>query len=71
MKFVRIVSLLLAGAGVLRAGIISPDTNLTAREEQIIVAAKTDAAPQFNGAHIIGIYTGTPLIFSLEHFLFR
>ncbi len=65
MKFIGIVFVLLAGVGALPAGIISPDTNLTAREEQIIVAAKADAAPRFNGAHIIGIYTGTPLICSL------
>ncbi len=44
---------------------ISPDTNLTTREQQIIAASKPDAAPRFNGAGIVGIRPGTPLIYSL------
>ena len=52
-------------AGCLRAQGISPNANLTAREEQIIAAAKADAAPRFNGARIVGIRPGTPFIHSL------
>jgi len=51
--------------GCLHAQEISPNTNLTAREEQIIAAAKADATPRFNGARIIGIRLGTPFIHSL------
>ena len=51
--------------GCLYAQNVSPNTNLTAREEQIIAAAKADAAPQFNGARIVGIRPGTPLVYSL------
>jgi hypothetical protein len=43
----------------------SAQNNFTAREQQIVAAAKTGAAPQFNGAQVIGIYPGTPLIFTL------
>ena len=52
-------------AGCLYAQNVSPNTNLTAREEQIIAAAKADAAPQFNGARIVGIRPGTPFLHSL------
>ena len=45
--------------------VLSPNTNLTAREEQIVGAAKPGAGPRFNGARIIGIRPGTPLIYSL------
>ncbi|HUA38177.1 MAG TPA: putative Ig domain-containing protein [Candidatus Sulfopaludibacter sp.] len=54
-----------ATTGVLSAQIISPDTNLTAREQQIIAAAQPAAAPQFNGPRVAGIRPGTPLVFSL------
>ena len=52
-------------AGCLHAQNASPSTNLTAREGQIIAAAKAGAAPQFNGARIVGIRHGTPFIHSL------
>src|SRR5208337_3570769 len=52
-------------AGCLHAQVTSTNTNLSARESQIIAAARPDAAPQFNGACIIGIRPGTPLIHSL------
>ena len=52
-------------AGSLCAQDTSAGTNLTAREEQIIAAAKPGAAPQFNGARIVGIRPGTPFIHSL------
>ncbi len=51
--------------GCLFAQGVLPNTNLTAREEQIITAAKADAAPRFNGARIIGIRPGTPFLYSL------
>jgi hypothetical protein len=51
--------------GCLGAQSVSPNTNLTAREEQIIAAVKADAAPRFNGARIVGIRPGTPFIHSL------
>jgi alpha-galactosidase len=54
-----------SAAGCLCAQNVSPNTNLTAREEQIIAAAKAGAAPQFNGARIVGIRPGTPLVYSL------
>ncbi len=56
---------LLATAGALSAQILSSDTNLTAREQQIIAAAKPGLAPQFNGAKVVGIRPGTPFIYSL------
>jgi hypothetical protein len=56
---------LFLAAGCLYAQSVSPNTNLTAREEQIIDAAKADAAPRFNGARIVGIRPGTPFIYSL------
>ena len=45
--------------------IISPDTNLATREQQIITATRTEPAPQFNGARVIGLRPGTPFIYSL------
>ena len=62
----KIIWLLLAtGCIGLHAQGISPNTNLTAREEQIITAAKAGAAPRFNGARIVGIRPGTPFLHSL------
>ena len=58
------LSLLLA-AGCLCAQNILPNTKLTAREEQIIAAARADAVPRFNGASVIGIRPGTPFLQSL------
>ncbi|MGB7747415.1 MAG: putative Ig domain-containing protein [Verrucomicrobiia bacterium] len=52
-------------AGCLRAQVVSPNTNFTVHEEQIIAAAKAGAAPRFNGARIVGIHPGTPFIHSL------
>ncbi|MGH7990081.1 MAG: putative Ig domain-containing protein, partial [Limisphaerales bacterium] len=56
---------LIFAANFLSAQIISPDTNLTAREQQIVAASKIQSAPQFNGAKIVGVRPNTPLIFSL------
>ncbi len=47
------------------AEIVSPDTNLTAREEQIIAAARPGQEPCFNGARVVGVRPNTPLIYSL------
>ena len=52
-------------AGCLCAQNVSLNTNLTPREEQIIATAKFTAAPQFNGAQVIGVRPNTPLIYSL------
>ena len=59
------VAWLFLTAGGLCAQSVSPNTNLTAREEQIIAAAKAEAAPRFNGARIVGIRPGTPFLYSL------
>lgn len=47
------------------AEISSPNTNLTSLEQQLVAASKPEAAPQFNGARVIGIRPNTPLIYSL------
>jgi hypothetical protein len=61
-----IIGLLLATVCIdLRAQGILPNTNLNAREEQIIAAVQAGAAPRFNGAHIVGIHPGTPFLHSL------
>ncbi|HKI68991.1 MAG TPA: hypothetical protein VKA67_05340, partial [Verrucomicrobiae bacterium] len=55
-----------AAANLLRAsGITSPDTNLTAHENQIVAASQTGDAPQFNGARMVGVYPKTPFLYSL------
>ena len=41
------------------------DIDLNAREQAIIAAAQPVSAPQFNGAKIIGLHPGQPLIYSL------
>jgi hypothetical protein len=62
MKFTILSPLLFSTAIAVSAQTVSPNTNLTAREEQIVAAAKAGAGPQFNGARIIGIYPGTPFL---------
>ena len=65
MKLRGFFWLLISQALVLHAEIVSPDTNLTAREQQIVVASKrVEAAPQIHGAGVIGIHPNTPLIYS-------
>jgi hypothetical protein len=49
----------------LAAEISSPNTNLTSLEQQLVAATTMEAAPQFNGARVIGIRPNTPLIYSL------
>lgn len=56
---------LLLAANCSQAQVVSLTTNLTAHEEQIIAAAKADAAPWFNGARLIGTRPGTPFLHSL------
>jgi hypothetical protein len=65
VNFSKLLPLLLLAAQPLCAQIVSPNTNLDAREEQIIAAARSDAAPHFNGARVIGIRPGTPFLYSL------
>lgn len=65
MKSGGIILLLLSATNLLHAQVLSPNTNLTTREAQIVAAAKPAAAPQFNGARVVGIRPGTPLIHSL------
>ena len=67
MKLTRTLFVLLGMANILRAEIVSSDTNLNGREEQIVAAAKLDlrAAPRFNGAKIVGVHPRTPLIYTL------
>ena len=52
-------------AGVSFAGIVSPNTNLNEREQQIIAAVKPGDAPRFNGARMVGIHPGTPFSYSI------
>jgi hypothetical protein len=63
MKRVHAVPLLLAAAVSLRAQILSPDANLTAREQQIVARSESDAhaAPRFNGTWSVGVCPDTPL----------
>jgi hypothetical protein len=66
MNFLRLLPLLLvAVTTTVRGAIVSPNTNLTTREKQIIAASKSDAAPRFNGARLIGIQPRTPFLHSL------
>jgi alpha-galactosidase len=65
LKISRLLAVSLFAALPLPAQIVSPNTNLDAREEQIIAAAKADAAPQFNGARMVGIRPGSPFLYSL------
>jgi alpha-galactosidase len=60
-----IISFAFLTANLLSAQIFSPNTNLTVREEQIIAASRAEAAPQFNGAQLIGIRPGTPFLYCL------
>jgi hypothetical protein len=65
MKFTGIFSLLFLTANLASAQTVSSDSQLTEREQQIVAVSKAGAAPQFNGAHIVGIHPNTPLIYSL------
>jgi hypothetical protein len=56
---------LLSAANFLSAQIAAPFTNLTEREQQIVAVSEAGAALRFNGARVIAIYPGTPLIYSL------
>jgi alpha-galactosidase len=47
------------------AQIVSPDTNLTEREQQIVTAAVEPLTPRFHGARIVGVRPGTPFVYSL------
>ncbi|HEV2436769.1 MAG TPA: hypothetical protein VG077_12285 [Verrucomicrobiae bacterium] len=62
MRRTQTLPFLLAAAVSLPAQILSPDTNLAARERQIVARSESDvhAAPRFNGAWVVGIYPETP-----------
>jgi hypothetical protein len=45
---------------------LSPNTNLTTVELQLIAAAHSAPAPQFHGAFVVGIQPGTPFLHSLS-----
>lgn len=58
--------LLFSAANLTRATeITSPDTNLAAREDQIVAASEAGNSPRFNGARIVGVYPNTPFLYSL------
>lgn len=67
MKLLRVIiwSLFAATTQVRSAPTVSPNTDLTTLEQEIIVAAKPAAALRFNGARVIGIRPGLPLVYSL------
>lgn len=65
MKLLLGISVLISAVNVFSAQTVSPNTNLTAREQQIIAAAKTGTARHFNGASVIGIRPNTPVLYAL------
>jgi alpha-galactosidase len=66
MKSSGAVLILTLAATYLHAQVLSPNTNLSTREMQIVAAARPAPTPQFNGARVIGVRPGTPLIHSLS-----
>lgn len=48
------------------ATVISPDTDLTAREQQIIAAAQPATIPEFHCPLVVGILPHTPFLFCLS-----
>ena len=65
-KIVTVLLVSFALASISRASENStPATNANDRFKQIIAAAKSDAAPHFNGAQVVGIQPNTPLVYSL------
>jgi alpha-galactosidase len=66
MKFSSPCLLLFLTTLVASARIESPDTNLTAREQLIVTAARDDHELRFNGAKTLGVWPGTPVIFSVS-----
>lgn len=66
MKRLRHLFWLPLTTSLVHAEIVSPNTNLTAREMQIVAAAKAEAAPRFNGARVIGIRPRTPFLHTLS-----
>jgi hypothetical protein len=66
MKIRFALSLTLGATVSALAAVVSPNTNLNTREEQIVAASKnTEAAPQFHGTYVVGVRPNTPLIHSL------
>lgn len=52
-------------ANATESAAISPDTNLTAREQQIIAVAALSPEPQFHSPQIVGVRPDTPFLFCL------
>jgi alpha-galactosidase len=65
MKLTSVVPFLFLVANGLGATIVSPNTNLNARQAQIVTAVAADPNPRFNGARVVGIRPGTPFLYSL------
>ena len=68
MKLIHTILGLLLPASLMHAAISPTNLPFTEREQEIVSAAKLDAhsAPQFNGAMIVGVHPGTPLIYALS-----
>jgi alpha-galactosidase len=64
MKSITLLPLFFCAASLSLAGVVSPNTHLNAREEQI-VAAVLPAAPQFHNAAVVGIRPGTAFLLAL------
>ena len=65
-KLLTFVQVLFSAVAISSAAEISPpNTNLTALERAMVAAARPAAAPQFNGARVIGIRPGLPLVYAL------
>jgi hypothetical protein len=65
MKKLVTLLLIVAVMAVRAAEFSSASTNFTDRFKQIIAAAKSEAAPHFGGAQVIGVRPNTPLVYSL------
>jgi alpha-galactosidase len=47
------------------SSVVSRDTNLTAREHQIVDAATPSSIPEFHSPNVVGVRPGTPFLFCL------
>jgi hypothetical protein len=56
---------LLAALNFCSAQPVSPNLDLSPREQEIVAASKPAPAPQFNGASVIGVYPNTPVLYAL------
>ena len=65
MKHLAIFVSSFTAAGLVVAATVSPNTNLSPREQQIIAAAQPDFRPALNGASFIGVQPNRPVLFTL------